>query len=400
MTPLRARIAAIAFSMAAALLAACSMVETVVSGDPFLDGSGTVAAPGCVSQLGAYRLPTGLVRLVATLTTNPGEALPILNLELQPVIVADRSQTLCLDYLASPTSKDVIGVQRDPNMLLKRVGSLAQDQTPEILKTVIATGAELAVAGGRSGTGEAGRTEWLDITFDPFGPAEMADAKRALRRLGLCLYVEGHSFAPPATPEKWCAAADVLQGSRAAEAARLPVDPAAYGRGVLYRPKMQHKIVVYRKADPTGVVPWRLYHTQRVELPNLAPILSIGVERAVFATRKTDLVFTDGVLTDVRIEKDSELFGFVSIPLGLAKAIVDVPARILKIRIGDTSQEALLLQSEIELIKATYAYENRVPTATADPGGVEARSGTFTGACLDANGPLDDCARAGRALRQ
>jgi hypothetical protein len=128
-------------------------------------------------------------------------------------------------------------------------------------------------------------------------------------------------------------------------------------------------------------------------MPNLGPILSIGVERALFATRDTDLVFNQGVLTDVSIDKKSELVGFVRIPLAVAKAVVGVPAQILQIRIADTRNQTALINAQGELAN-TLAQIKRDNSAQGEGGGprsAASREGQFVGSCMNAGGDAESC---------
>jgi hypothetical protein len=176
--------------------------------------------------------------------------------------------------------------------------------------------------------------------------------------------------------------------------AMSPVPPEAMRTGILYRPKMTYKVVILRKTDPNGRVPWTLYQTIRVEMVNASPILSIGLERAAFANRKTTAYFDSGTLTDVAVDKDSEAAGFVVIPLSIAQAIVDVPAQILQVRIADTQNQAALLQAQGQLFQAMAQYSNLTGQQSGLPAGVPSRSTSVSQVvsnCLNGNGDPGYC---------
>src|SRR6185503_8335491 len=115
-------------------------------------------------------------------------------------------------------------------------------------------------------------------------------------------------------------------------------------------PNATHKLVIRRKTDPGGREPWALFMTTHMEMPNVSPIFSIGVHRAIFATRTTNLTFAKGVLTNIYINKTSELEGFSIIPLRVAQAIVRLPTEIVQLRIDDTKRSTDLAAKETELI--------------------------------------------------
>lgn len=398
-----------------------------------LSQAGPVA---CQSELGAYYLPKALIRLKVD---NPqsevlrgfaiGTDYPYVQM------TADRLQVFCLDYLSLPTSRDLLAVERMDNGLLLQVSSDVTDRSPEIAITLIKTAEQLAIAAGRFGLlEEAGPEETLDLLFDPFDPDELTRANTALRRTGMCLYVEGHSFLEPeVSPERWCSspgkAAYMNPQDRVVATAPIPAE--AMNSGILYRAPMAHKIVIMRKSDPSSKEGWKLYKTRRLEMPNVSPVFSIGVSRAMFANRKTTLTFDQGMLTNVDIDKGSELEGFVRIPLALAQAIVNVPAQILQLRINVAEDRTELANKQGLLINAIKDYRETLTgeprsatTLAVDPrsgafagtarsstlagtarsgalaagdrsGGLEARQGRMIGGCIDATrGDAEQCRNA------
>lgn len=398
--------------LAALLATACTrVIETAPLTAP-AEVNALGFAPTCQSALGAYYLPRALIRIKAAASANV-TSLPSGGLEADTKFVADREQTLCLDYLALPTSQDVVTVQREPNGLLSSVYSNVEDRTPQIVNSLVAIGTNIALERGRTGLFDTAQpNETLDVEFDPFVWGELMVANDALRRFGFCVYVEGHTFPAHgrsaadllAAGQRWCTApyAGPHRPTRD-EFATLPVPIEVMKTGILYRPNVPHKIVIMRKADPGGSGKWMLYQTKRVDVPNVSPVLSIGVERAMFTTRKTTLTFNKGVLTDVTIDKGSELVGFVSIPLAVAKAMVDVPGQIVKLRITDTNNQIALLDAQSKLIQSIASYKNVVGVnpaigvrSTALP---EVRNAQIIGACMDAGGQFEMCKNVARSTQ-
>jgi hypothetical protein len=93
-----------------------------------------------------------------------------------------------------------------------------------------------------------------------------------------------------------------------------------------------------------------------VEMPNIAPVFSIGVERSMFVKRTTRLDFDAGVLRDITIEKPSELVEFMEVPLVLVQALVKIPAEVVKVRLASTSNQKLLLDTQRELLATQRDY--------------------------------------------
>ncbi len=346
-----------------AVVSGCTVFETTALSP--------IEGVACRSTAGAYFLPRTLVR-VKVVANAIGRGFKVDRDQPEFTTVADfRHQPYCLDYLASPTSKDVIAVKRAANGLLQEVFSNVIDRSAEIAITLAKTGALFAQAGARTSIlGAAAGEAPPDLMFDPFDPLELTEINRALRRFGLCVYIENHSFPDGAiNPQAWCS--DPHQERYVNQLnillATTPARPEAMTTGILYRPNITHKLVVRRKSDPTGREPWSLYITKHMEMPNVSPIFAIGVHRAIFTNRETSLTFANGVLTNVRIDKGSELEAFSRIPLEIAQVIVKLPTEIIQLRIDDTRGQAELASAQTTLI-TTLAELNK--TTMNNPGAV------------------------------
>ena len=385
-------------SLLALIVSACTDVVGTMAIDVAADGAG----PVCHSTLGAYYLPRALIHFTASKDDAGGSPVTGTLAPAPLTMVPDRAQPLCLDYLSLATSQDIVTVQRDPTTgLLTSISSDVVDKTPHIVSSLVATAENLALA-ARAGSLTA-TTDSLDVEFDPFSPPEMEVVKGAMRRFGFCLYVEGYSF-PAAgadaprmamAAQRWCDANGLPPYENPVERfSALPVPLETMRAGVLYRPNMTHKIVILFKKDPNGPGPWTLYQTKRLDMPNVSPVLSIGVERATFTERQTTLNFNLGVLTDVAVNKKSELVGFVSIPLTVAQAIVSLPQQLITLRITDINNQTALMNAQNSLLQAVALYQSTVagnPLPAGAPQSARLRGGELIGGCLDAHGPLEAC---------
>jgi hypothetical protein len=95
--------------------------------------------------------------------------------------------------------------------------------------------------------------------------------------------------------------------------------------------------------------------TRSISLPNDGPIIALGLDRAAFVEKVHDISFTNGSPSEIRIKKPSEALAFVSIPTDIAKALLRVPAEMLKLKVDLSDQEKALAQSKTEKIKAEMA---------------------------------------------
>jgi hypothetical protein len=331
------------------------------------------AAPmTCTNAAGAYFLPKKLIKVQVTgdIKTAGKNGLG-LDVGDVPISAPDRSVVYCLDYLASPTSRDEVGIIRNPEGLLQRVYTRAEDKSVDIAKTLVDTSFLLTGAALREGVGITQPSAIVgDYEFDPFEPVEAARINAALRQFGYCVFVEGYSFPFGLSPQSWCeqprvisvhvARADVAEPLPAAEMSR---------RGVLYRPNVTRTLTVLRKANPTGRGPWLLAMTRQIEVPNGAPAFVAEVNRSLFVDRVTDLEFSDGVLTNISVKKPSEIAAFVEIPLAIANAVAALPGLVVKLKINDANNRQRLINAQSELIAVRRQHNDALAALLQKSGG-------------------------------
>jgi hypothetical protein len=377
---------------AALTFAGCSrVIETGA-----IDLKASNGEPKCVSALGHYFLPKALLSVVATADQGAGTQTATWAVETH----ADHSHAFCLDYLSSPTSIDIVTVDRTNEGLLTSINSNVEDRTPAIVQSLVSTAENLTIAAARAGQTPTSQVDSLAFQFDPFDWSDLMLAKAELRRFDLCIYVEGFSFSTEgmdaahirSAADHWCsldAHATPRYDPRLYTFASQPIPPEVTSSGILYRPLATHRIVMLHRKGNT----WELYRSKRFDMPNASPVLAIGIERAVFTKRLTSVKFYNGSLTDISVDKSSELEGFVQIPLVVAQAVVDIPAQIVSIRLSDTQSHVALIQAQGNLLNATAEYAKLIgATNSSSPGAREgqisdaARSGETLWNCLNAGG--------------
>jgi hypothetical protein len=374
----------LAIALAASVPACTTVLETATVRQ--------VEGVACRASVGAYYLPKALVRISVGPAAAPRRGFDLNNDTPSLEWVADRRQMYCLDYLASPTSVDIIGVERTPTGLLTKVASNTDERSADIAIKLIDTAQQAAIAAFRSGDLDSAAAQSADIQFDPFDPRELKMVNVALRRFKMCVYIENHSF-PEAkmSPHRWCSdpQQDRYVNEFNLEVANTPIIPEAMNTGILYRPNATHKLVIRRFVG--GREPWALQLARHVEVPNVSPVFSIGVYRAIFTTRVTELVFANGVLTNVMIKKGSELESFARVPLRLAQAIVDLPTQIIQVRINETSQNTTLAQNEAQLSQALRELADT--RGTNAPRSTTLDRSALIQQCLDAGNAIDSCGK-------
>jgi hypothetical protein len=352
---------------------------------------------GCPANAGAYYLPKRVFSLKVAQDGDNNFAL-LFDPTTDIVPVADRTSALCLDFLSAPTSDDTITIKRSPEGLLEKIFANAEDKSAEIASSLIDLGRLVAVDSGARAA-RANKVVRIGTTYyvgayeiDPFNRVEAATVNQALREFGYCVYVEGFTFDPTVlTPEAYC-----NQPRRALQTSRPEVEVLSEGvvaesrRGVLYRPNELHQAIIMSKPDPKGRYAWRMFASYSVEMPNVAPVFSVGVDRSFFTTRKTMVTFDAGVLKGVELEKGSELNAVADVTLRLAQAITSIPAQIVQVRLNRVGNQRALIAAQAQLLETYRAYRKEVgldrdkPVSEPGPVTKEAERDAIAAQCLAA----------------
>jgi hypothetical protein len=335
----------------------------------------------CASGLGAYKLPKTNLRIKVSQAIS--ETPPVYVLEtLEPVRRADERYTFCLDYLASPLANDDVQVNRsrkstpdDPvtgkpvvvpistaSPFLQLVTSHAVDATAIIIRKLVRTifiglSQNANFTPARTLPGKAPKMMIAaDLEFDPFDPQETSEINQRLRQLGFCVVLEDFTFdRRNARPGAYCDNPRSVAQHHPSIAAKFAAETQplkANVAGIHYRPRASYSLSLYANDDPEGGGSWRLAKLQTVGLENISPILALGVDRALFAARRTALVFDDGVLVQLCIAKGSEIEGAIQIPLDVVYGLVALPSQIMQVQIETANLNTKVIEAENAVIQA------------------------------------------------
>lgn len=349
-------------------LAACGVFESRSYQD----------AQGCTGDLGGYNLPKTLLKVVYEETRDGGQVTSR-NITLTPEIVPDGPQ-ICLDRQNSVLAEDDVTITRQVEAqpgksgILQFVSSDAKDQTGEVLRR-LARVAFIALSGGpggapgvarsRKATDEAPRR--IELIVDPLDPMDMARANEELRLRHVCVQFGRFSFNPDATTAAdYCDAPldKVSKGAELNSGIAAPVAPELQNAnvirpkrvsGFLYRPRLEYQARVLDRVDPNLGEGWRLVRMQRIFMENLSPLLSVRVDRTMFAQHNTKLIFDDGALQAACVEKGSAAVGFANALVEIANDVVNLPAQILKLDLDYATQQKDIADAETNLLKAQNA---------------------------------------------
>jgi hypothetical protein len=343
-------------ALALGVAVACSVV-----------GSEHVASPAatCTSSAGSYQLPKSLIHFEVAKSDHD-----VLLQNVRTIVVPDGTGSFCLDHLHSVTAHDKIEIKHETAEtkvgdktattalpFLKSVAASSADQTSVIVRNFIRAIRNIAIVSLRAGettkTAAVRTPDYVD-EYDPFDIADAARVNGRLSSLGFCLVLSGFTLeSAGATPERYCAD----PGASLASTAMLRANYAAYvaqparlpAAGIYYKPRPVYQLMIFTNQTPgRRGAPWRLSSTTSVALENASPILRIDVMRSIFATSGTRLEFDKGSLTRACVEKTSELNGFISIPVELARTIIGLPANLVSFRYDLVSKTNELSRAEAE----------------------------------------------------
>ncbi len=276
-----------------------------------------------------------------------------------------------------------INAQLDSN-LLRYVSSDSVDQSAYIAKALIRT-LFLGVASAGAGVKAAGLSgldgdkvqRVAELDFDPFDPVRTAVVNDALKDFGFCILIQGGTLDPEhGSIQHYCdkplRAVQQQQAFNARLADARQHNDVMVTRGILYRPRLPYRVLLFLKSDLAKPQGWVLRKSEVIPMENIAPIVSVGVDRTYFAQRKTTLVFDQGSLTHVCIYKGSELAKFAEIPLEIVKSVVLLPTQIVQLRIINTDNETRLVKARNAALNrqadVLEQLQNDGKTATAKPG--------------------------------
>lgn len=123
--------------------------------------------------------------------------------------------------------------------------------------------------------------------------------------------------------------------------------PGAAVPGVYYRAPVERVFSV----APAALIGGKA-QTSTAALPDRASTAWIAVTRAPIVRKQTSLSLTDGMLTSINVNKPSDGLAAASMPLGIAGAVIETPARFFTSIAKATKSETALLSAKADLLKA------------------------------------------------
>ena len=258
-----------------------------------------------------YFLPQTLVRYNID-QTDPG------NSHIETIEVPAKSRPRYLAYQANALADENLCIDRTETGLLKKVYFGSHDRTPDIVLNIVQLLAELAqdeaeepevVSTDCSGVAVS---EWMD-------PYDFEAISRFNQRL--ChVKIEVPAGVDFSTSVAECPEDAVCFATKSTMNAYLRGPGGA----------------VAHTFDPTAVASKR-------------DVGWVRVRTAFFNKRITQLDFTNGILTTMRVKKDSEILGLSQLPLNAIERVLAVPGNAVGMAFAGYQEKLLYLQRRKEL---------------------------------------------------
>jgi hypothetical protein len=357
-------------------VSACSVVATSPVYDPTSAYFPEVDHK-CESTVGSYTLPK--TKLLLTVVQNTATGVSVLR-DITDIKVADDPQrySFCLDFMENWFADDKIQVRRTglatlsdtssinavrnraSSGLLNLVASHSVDMSGVILTKVIRAIFIYLSGGngyitGRSAT-DVSTSEWstvLEPSIDPFDAASVAQWNKSLRRYGFCLAVDDYSYDSAIDAARYCDNPVEIEAAhpspKMAGAQAIRDASIRQIEGLYYRPRIAYPVTIFVNPDPQGRGEWRIGKTVYIEMENISPVLALRINRAMFAQKKTAVIFDNGRLKTVCLLKGSEIKGAITPVLELVSDLVQLPSATISAEIAliNKSQEVYAAEKSV-----------------------------------------------------
>jgi hypothetical protein len=303
----------------------------------FMIGCGTVTTDLAPKADGVpYYLPRSLLKLTFT-PTQPAKGdkktptPPTISAE--NVEIADLTQRYVASYAASPFADDRLCIKRTETGLLEKVYFSADDRLDDFLINVV----QLIAQGGEGSRelkplalpGEP--TEPISMLVDPFDPRQIAAFNRLLGP-----YRISFPNLPPRAANFTCPADSVCFATRVS----VPV--------VL----------------STGE---RFVGASKVDVVDTSNHASINIKRALMTERVTKLDLTNGILTGMRVRKNSEALAVSEFPMRVLERLISTPGNAIALSFASYEEKKAYLdrQKALATTPMTSAQAQGLPVDVA-----------------------------------
>jgi hypothetical protein len=258
----------------------------------------------------------------------------VYNVTVEEVYERDPERLFLLSARMSPFADDTFHIGLT-NGLLHSIATTNVDRTGEVILKLGQIGIEafkiaagVPIPSGKVDVPPAELPDKIDLVFDPFQSDELDNANRIFEPAGIAIHMNGKSPLPRL---------------REVGNSKEKVQTSA---GFFYRPLIPYSLVLSNALER---------RSKTVLLPNEAPIFIYNSRRSLFGTKSAQVVLQHGVITEVRTYKQSEVAGFIDIPLSLVRSVVALPSELVQLKVNYSNTNAALIKSQQATIDALLA---------------------------------------------
>lgn len=347
------------------------------------------------------------------------------------VAVPDPDARYHLALSPSVLADDHFCISVGQNGLLQSVGVVNADRSADIIQkiaetiAVFTTGAPTggilkADGGGRKGVNVWEKAPFVEVVFDPDSETERKSMQQRISEALAARIAAVQADVPAALKAAEPAIDAKLKtlsiesnlGSRLAQGGDLitftgglkdevvaaPTGPVG---GVYYRMSGERRFEVAPYQDQgaggVGSVGGRKQESILL-LPDRVATGWIAVSRAPMVRKQTTLTLVNGTLTAVDVNKPSEGLALVSVPLNVAGAVIETPARFFTSIAKATKSETALVSAKAELFAAQAELEKLKAGQEGKPqGGSDFQGSTGLGSATKPPGKFESGLNCGGA---
>jgi len=273
-------------------------------------------------------------------------------------------------HASSAWRDDQLTLSVSPTGLLNSASAVATDQTGQVILSLVQ-----AFAGARVGSGSPPfKSLRLRPTEDKRDPAQACSP-----------YKTTQVFDPTRLDEVEAAKVALSHASAGFQlcVAGLKADTIRAELkdtvpGFAYRASLPVRVTLAGSFAPTPDVCAPAANTEAASLvahvPDASTLFVTPVTAGAFTKVSNKHTFKDGMLVEVSLDKPSMAAAIASLPVEILKALVSIPAAIIKLRVDYESQSAALatsqanvLKAQVDLLNAQKALEDRLAQDVPGP---------------------------------
>lgn len=334
-----------------------------------------------------YALPKGTIKISASRASGKIDV-TVTDTANRP----DPEHLYVLRYAPSRFSKDTVTIETEKNGLLKSISGQSEDQSGEILKKVFELGKEiLSISAARKpidGTKvpDSYSEFTLSTQIDPHDADEVSALRDALKEQGVlaefnikaasdeaplpggtdrceggvCFRIPtverfAVKFREAVSVQRVQAILNKLKSGGPGEACMDAEDKAAVAKGELTLKSVRALLNDPRCDDGLYEIadnPDQHRNEYAVVLPDTRKVYSVDVRRFRFVDGKTELAFSEGVLTKAIVTKPSEALGLINMPVDGVKGLLTALAAPLTVKVQGLQGEKSLIDAQSNLAQS------------------------------------------------